>query len=176
MTAHHQTPSAGPPAFAAEAWASLATDVGGEAPLFDPTTLHGLPAAARRYLAVALPDRVPLSSTVRLEMDGEIKLAGRWLPFTADQILRASAGFVWAPVVGGPILRFVGANVLTRRDARMEFRLHGRIPVGRAAGPDVRRSAQGRLAAETVAGFPRHSPRRWEPDGELNRPGFVGGS
>lgn len=155
MTGHHQTRSAKRPAFAAEAWASLATDVGAAAPGFDPATLRGLPAAARRFLAAALPDGVALSSTVQLGMDGQIKLAGRWLEFTAEQILRAGVGFVWAPVVGGSILRFVGADVLTPDDARMEFRLGGRIPVVRATGPDVRRSGQGRLAAETVAWLPQ---------------------
>ena len=37
----------------------------------------------------------------------------------------------------------------------MEFRLHGRLPVVRASGPDVVRSARGRLAAETVAWLPQ---------------------
>jgi hypothetical protein len=37
----------------------------------------------------------------------------------------------------------------------MEFRLHGRIPIVRADGPDIERSAAGRLAAETVVWLPQ---------------------
>lgn len=155
MTTAHQKAPASCPAFATDAWASLATDTGDATPMFDPSTLDGLPLPARRYLAGALPDGVALSSTVVLGMEGEIRLGGRWLPFAADQILRAGVGLVWAPVVGGRLLRFTGADVLTPRDARMEFRLHGRIPVANATGHDVRRSAQGRLATETVAWLPQ---------------------
>ena len=100
-------------------------------------------------------------------MEGEIELAGRWLRFTAEQILNAGEGFVWSPTVGGRLIRFVGADLLTADDARMEFRLHGLIPVVRDTGPDVRRSAQGRLAGETVAWLPQAlTPQlgaRWTP-------------
>lgn len=122
---------------------------------FDPATLDDLPAPARRLLNRALPPGVPLSSAVELTMEGEIKLGGRWLSFTADQILRAGVGFVWAPTVGGRIIRFTGADVLGPNGARIEFRFHGRIPVVRGSGPDIERSAAGRLAAETVAWLPQ---------------------
>lgn len=144
------------PGFVDAARTSLTAGAGDEAPQrFDPDTLEALPPPAQRYLANALPDGVALSSLVELEMDGTIKLGGRWLRFTAHQILRGGVGFVWAPTVGGRLIRFVGADVLGPDDARMEFRLHGRIPVVRASGDDVRRSAQGRLAAETVAWLPQ---------------------
>lgn len=122
---------------------------------FDPATLDDLPAPARRLLNRALPPGVPLSSAVELTMEGEIKLGGRWLPFTADQILRAGVGFVWAPTVGGRIIGFTGADVLGPNGARIEFRFQGRIPVVRSSGPDIERSAAGRLAAETVAWIPQ---------------------
>lgn len=143
-------------AFADTARATLASmlDPGPDL-VFDPGTLDDLPAPARRLLNRALPPGVPLSSAVELTMEGEIKLGGRWLPFTADQILRAGVGFVWAPTVGRRILRFTGADVLGPDGARIEFRLHGRIPVVRGSGPDIERSAAGRLAAETVAWLPQ---------------------
>ena len=121
---------------------------------FDPATLAELPSPAQRLLGRALPSGLALASTVELTMDGEIKLGGRWLGFTAEQILTAGEGFVWSPVVGGRLLRFVGADLLTADDARMEFRLHGLIPVVRESGIDVRRSAQGRLAGETAVWLP----------------------
>lgn len=142
--------------FAVATWKALeaATDA---LPLaaFDPATLDSLPAPAQRYLTDALPPGTPLSRVVELQMCGEIQLGGRWLPFTAEQILRGGSGFVWNAVVGGRLIRFTGADALGPDEARMEFRLHGLIPIVRAKGHDVRRSAQGRLAAETVVWLPQ---------------------
>lgn len=153
-------------AFAASTWEALEADRGVESGPFDPASLDALPLPAQRLLSAALPAGTPLDSVVRLDMTGDIKLAGRWLPFTAQQILRAGVGFVWTPIVGGRIIRFVGADALGPDGARLEFRLHGRIPVARASGPDVERSAAGRLAAETVAWLPQQiTPQagaRWE--------------
>lgn len=121
----------------------------------DPTTLSGLPSPARRFLQHALPQGTPLSAAVELGMEGAIKLGPRWFPFSASQILRAGVGFVWEPVVGGRFIRFLGADILGSQGALMEFRLHGRIPIVKAAGPDTTKSAAGRLAAETVAWLPQ---------------------
>jgi hypothetical protein len=155
------------PAVAERGWTALSNVPIDQPATFDPATLAELPPPAQRLLARALPGGVALSTTVELSMDGEIELGNRWFPFTAEQILRAGVGFVWSPVVGGRIVRFVGADALTADDARMEFRFHGVIPVVRADGPDVRRSAQGRLAAETVVWLPQAlAPQlgaRWTP-------------
>ncbi len=135
--------------------------------VFDPDTLEGLPVPAQRLLSAALPTGAPLDRVARLQMTGEIKLGSWWLRFTARQILWAGVGFVWAPVVGGRIIRFVGADALGPDTARLEFRFHDLFPVVRATGPDVARSAAGRLAAETVAWLPQQlTPQagaRWEP-------------
>ncbi len=155
------------PDIAARAWIALSQVPPADPATFDPATLAELPSPARRLLVRAIPSGVALSSTVELAMDGEIKLGGRWLGFTAEQIITAGEGLVWAPVVGGRLIRFVGADLLTADDARMEFRLHGLIPVVRADGLHVRRSAQGRLAAETAAWLPHAlTPQmgaRWTP-------------
>jgi hypothetical protein len=153
--------------FATSTWDVLGADHHAEPERFDPATLDALPPPARRLLAGALPAGTPLDSVVQLEMTGHIKLVGRWLPFTARQILRAGVGFVWTPVVGGRIIRFVGADACGPDGAHVEFRFHGRIPVMRASGPDTERSAAGRLAAETVAWLPQQitpqASARWEP-------------
>jgi hypothetical protein len=155
------------PAVAERGWTALSDGWPGEPAVFDPATLTDLPSPAQRFLGRALPSGVALSGTVELSMEGEIELGGRWFRFTAEQILRAGEGFVWSPVVGGRLVRFVGADLVTAHDARMDFRFHGVIPVVRADGPDVRRSAQGRLAAETVAWLPQAlTPQRgarWTP-------------
>lgn len=155
------------PAVAERGWRTLSDESPVEPAAFDPATRAGLPPPAQRLLGRALPSGVALSDTVELSMEGKIELGGRWFPFSAEQILRAREGFVWSPVVGGRIVRFGGADILTADDARMEFRLHGLIPVVRADGPDIRRSAQGRLAAETVVWLPQAlTPQlgaRWTP-------------
>ncbi|MCB0959491.1 MAG: hypothetical protein KDB04_08210 [Acidimicrobiales bacterium] len=153
--------------FAASTWAALDRPPGGALGSFDPGTLEGLPEPAVRLLTVAVPSGAELHRVVRLSMRGEISLGGRWMPFRATQVLRASVGLVWAPVVGGRLVRFVGADALGPDGARIEFRLHGRIPVVRGSGPDIARSAHGRLAAETVAWLPTaltpQAGARWAP-------------
>lgn len=155
------------PDVAERGWTALTAGPVPEPARFDPETLAELPPPAQRLLGRALPSGVVLSSSVELAMDGEIELGGRWLAFTARQLLKAGEGFVWSPVVGGRLLRFVGADVLTVDDARMEFRLHGLVPVVREDGPDVRLSARGRLAGESVVWLPQAlTPQlgaRWTP-------------
>jgi len=153
------------PASTEPTWAALSGTK--ETPAaFDASTLEDVPAPAARWLGRALPESTPLSSGVLLSMSGRIRI-GRWMPFTAEQVLRAGVGFVWKPVVGRRLLRFVGADILGPDDARMEFRLHGLVPVAKAEGPDTRRSAAGRLAAETIAWVPQAlTPQRgarWSP-------------
>ena len=96
-----------------------------------------------------------LDPRVRLEMTGSIKLGPRWFRFTARQLIHAGMGLVWQPVVGGHVLRFTGADLIGPGDARMEFRLHGKLPVVNEAGGDVAHSGRGRLAAETVVWAPQ---------------------
>ncbi len=114
----------------------------------------GLPGAAERLLGRVLGAGASLSPVVLLEMEGEIKLKG-WMPFRARQVLRAGEGFVWEAAVGKLPVRFRGGDALWRGRGSLDFRLWGIVPVARAAGPDVDRSAAGRLAAETVAWLPQ---------------------
>lgn len=140
---------------AAAGWGELAAPDPSTAPVaFDPDSLDHLPDPARRWLARALVPGTPLLGGVILGMRGRIRLGRRWFAFTADQVLRAGRGFVWRPVVGGHVVRFEGVDVLASTEARMEFRLRGRVPVVNAAGEDLRRSAAGRLAGETVSWLP----------------------
>ena len=80
--------------FAEVVWASLERGADQDPPRFDAGTLGHLLPPAQRFLGSALPDGVPLHDVVHLSMSGEIKLAGRWLPFTAEQILRDEGGSV----------------------------------------------------------------------------------
>lgn len=151
----------------AVARALLARTEDGEPPAFEAASLDALPGPAARWLGRALPDGSTLTALVELSMVGEIALKGRWMPFRARQILRAGVGFVWRASVGRGPLRFRGADALGESGASLDFRLWGLLPVARASGADVRRSALGRLAAETVMWLPQAlTPQRgavWRP-------------
>jgi hypothetical protein len=141
--------------FARETLAALSAKTEEEPPRFDVDSLADLPSPARRFLAHALPPGTPLADSLELEMTGEIALRGRWMPFRARQVLRAGRGFVWEAFVGRKLMRFRGADALGPGGARMDFRLYGVLPVVRASGSDIARSAAGRLAAETVVWMPQ---------------------
>lgn len=156
-----------PAAWADATRASLVAEAGATAERFDPATLRDLPDPARRFLRRAVPAGAPLDRAVAVDLTGEIRLGRPWLPFTARQVLVAGVGFVWQPVVGSGLLGFTGADALTAAGATTDFRLRGLVPVVRASGPDVTRSAAGRLAAETVAWAPQavtpQAGARWSP-------------
>jgi hypothetical protein len=82
-------------------------------------------------------------------MHGEIKL-GRWLPFTAEQVISRDRGMIWSARVRMFGLPIRGSDRLVDGRGSMRWRLCGLIPVMSAAGPDITRSAAGRLGGESV--------------------------
>ena len=91
-----------------------------------------------------------LASAARLRMHGEIKL-GRWCRFQAEQVIHADRGFMWqatVPLLGVPLIR--GFDRLLNGAGEMRWKLFGIVPVMTASGPDVTRSAVGRLEAESL--------------------------
>jgi hypothetical protein len=131
-----------------EEWDRLSTGTT-TAETFDPGMLAGLPEPARRWLGHAIAPGTPLWHTVELSMEGQIRL-GSWRPFTARQVLSPPSGFIWAArtrVAGLPVTgydRYSGAT------GEMRWRMLGLLPVMSSSGPDVSRSAAGRLAGEAV--------------------------
>ncbi|MFC4909579.1 DUF6544 family protein [Actinomadura gamaensis] len=130
-------------------WARLAAP-SGPVGLFTPEHAQRLPTAARRWLLHAIAPGTPLLSAAHLAMHGRIRIGGRWWPFEAEQVLKPFQGFVWtatARLAGLPVTGFD-----RYRDGRgeMRWRMLGRLPLLSASGPDVSRSAAGRLAAEFV--------------------------
>jgi hypothetical protein len=120
---------------------------------FSRAAVAGLPEPARRWLTHAIADGTPLASCAELEMHGTIRI-GRWRPFTARQVLRPSAGFIWkatARVAGVPV---VGFDRYTAASGQMRWRLAGLVPVMSGADADITRSAAGRLAAEGAVLLP----------------------
>ena len=120
------------------------------ADLFRQTYVADVPEPARRYLEHAIRPGTPLASAVRLRMRGSIKL-GRWVRFEAEQVIHADRGFMWAarvPFLKSPLIR--GFDRLVDGAGEMRWKLFGIVPIMSASGPDVTRSAVGRMEAEAI--------------------------
>lgn len=115
---------------------------------FDPFIIENLPVAARNYLTRAIAPGTLIASAVRLEMKGEIKLNEKWLPFEATQVVRNNQGFVWRAHVIRGMVGISGFDRLVNGEGEMNWKVLGLIPVMSASGPDITRSAAGRLATE----------------------------
>jgi hypothetical protein len=116
---------------------------------FDPAAIMGLPEPARRWLGHAIAPGTPLRGRAELTMRGQIKL-GRWRPFTARQVLTPPGGYLWAARTRLAGLPVTGYDRLGPGGGEMRWRLLRLIPVLNGSGPDVTRSACGRLAGEIV--------------------------
>ena len=116
--------------------------------VFREDELSGLPGPVQRYFRGAIALGTPLALAARLKMDGSIKIAGRWLPFRATEVLAPQRGFVWSARVSGGL--FAGSDQYDSGLGAMRWKILGLIPVVQADGPDVSRSAAARAAAEAV--------------------------
>ncbi|MCK4858617.1 MAG: hypothetical protein KAT58_11655 [candidate division Zixibacteria bacterium] len=136
--------------------------------LFSNKILEGIPDPARRYLTHAIAPGTPLASSVTITMRGSIRLKprGAWLSMRAKQIIAAPRGFVWKASIGKGPIRITGADCYFDGSAELRFWLWGLIPLVKAAGMDIVKSAAGRLAIETCwlpsVWLPQHGAR-WEP-------------
>ncbi|MFE7631400.1 DUF6544 family protein [Kocuria sp. NPDC057446] len=131
-------------------WADLERPDHRVPPPVDPEALAGLPEPARRWLGHAVPPGTPAWAVAELSMRGEIRLGGSWRAFSAQQIIAPGIGFVWAArtrVLGLPV---GGYDRYGPGGGELRWRLLGLVPVLSAAGPDVTRSAAGRLAGEGI--------------------------
>jgi hypothetical protein len=116
---------------------------------FHPEQAARLGESVRRYLGHAIAPGTQLARAVRLHMHGEIKLQ-RWLPFTAEQVIVWDRGFIWRASVRMFGLPVRGSDRLVDGQGAMRWKLFGLIPVVTASGPDITRSAAGRVAGEAV--------------------------
>lgn len=107
------------------------------------------PEPARRYLVHAMAPNTQLANAVRLRMHGEIKL-GAWRPFEAEQVISRTRGLIWTArtrLFGVPVSGF---DRFIDGEGEMRWKLFGAIPFMTASGPDITRSAAGRLAGESM--------------------------
>jgi hypothetical protein len=131
---------------------------------FDQAMLADLPEPARRYLTHVIAPGTPLWQSVELSMAGHIKI-GAWRPFNATQVLAPPLGYIWAAdarLFGLPV---IGYDRLSGGTAEMRWRLLDLVPVVSTGGPDVVRSAAGRLAAEIVLIPTAFGAATWTGDG-----------
>jgi len=117
---------------------------------FDPAMVERHPPAARRYLLHALAPGAPLATAMRIDMHGELKLGDAWQAFSAEQVLRWDRGFVWRAKTRIKGLPVSGSDRLVDGEGVMRWKMLGLVLVMAAEGPDVARSAAGRLHAESV--------------------------
>jgi hypothetical protein len=117
-----------------------------ETAVFTDAELDGLPDPVRRYLRGAIAPGTPLATAARLRMRGHIKL-GRWLPFQAEELLAPHHGFHWAARVAGII---GGFDRLADGRGELRWRMLGLLPLMGAQGPDLSRSAAGRVVGEAM--------------------------
>ena len=113
---------------------------------FDPEEIADLPDDVQRYFMASVEPGTPVAQSVRVSMRGHIKV-GRWLPYRAVEILNPRVGFRWGAVAAGVIRGF---DQFVDGRGQMSWKLAAIIPVVRAEGPDVSRSAAERAAAEAV--------------------------
>lgn len=119
--------------------------------VFDPASIATLPEPARRYLTHAIAPGTPLATAVRLRMEGEIKLRD-WSPFTAEQVIRWDRGLIWKAKVrmgGHALLTVKGSDRWIDGEGSMRWKLFGLLPMMTADGPEISRSAAGRVQAES---------------------------
>lgn len=149
-------------------WLRLAT-AAADPPKFAPAMIADLPEPAQRWLSHAITPGTPLWQTVEVTMHGQIRL-GQWRSFTAHQIIAMPRGYIWAATARVAGLPVTGFDRLSSGTAQMRWRLLHLVPVMTAAGPDITRSAYGRLAGE-IALIPTAFQRAQWTQGE--RPGSA---
>lgn len=120
---------------------------GPHARTFSVADLVGLPDAVGRYLASLIDPGTPVDHAARIEMHGHLKL-GRWIPFTAVEVLDPRRGFCWSARLARGLI--TGADRYIAGAAAMDWRLLGVVPVVRARGPDIARSSAARVGGESI--------------------------
>jgi hypothetical protein len=133
-------------------WDELARPGDGPLVHFEPSMVEGLPDPARRFLLWSIEPGTPLARTAELSMSGTIILDPARGPISMEavQVLAPPEGFVWSARTHGGLMRIRGYDRFSRGEGEMRWKLFGLIPVMRATGEDVTRSAAARLLMEGV--------------------------
>jgi hypothetical protein len=117
---------------------------------FDPARVETFPSAARRFLKHTLAPGAPVARAAWLTMHGTIRLGEGWFPFEAEQVLSWDRGFIWHAAVRSHGIPITGTDRLLDGEGAMRWKILGLVPFIGARGPEITRSAAGRLHAEAV--------------------------
>lgn len=122
---------------------------------FDPATLAELPEIAQRYFRHAIAPGTPLSTAVRLEMDGTFLLGDakqfQTYSMRARQVLAPPSAFVWIPEMKSGVMQITGSDALVNGRGWTRFWINGLLPVVNVqTSTDLVRSALSRSAMEAV--------------------------
>jgi hypothetical protein len=133
-------------------WDELTQPASALAEHFDPAMVAGLPEPAQRFLLAAIEPGTPLARSVEVAMEGTIVLDPERGPIAMEavQVLAPPDGFIWSARTWGGLMRIRGYDRFSHGEGEMRWKLFGLIPVMRAQGADVTRSAAARLAMESL--------------------------
>jgi hypothetical protein len=117
---------------------------------FVPDTLDLLPFPAEKYLRHALAGGAPLARSADVRMRGMLRVGPEdWVPFEARERISAERGFLWegrVGVLGRMVLE--GADWLLADEAGVTYALADWWPTVDREGPEVARSAAGRMLVD----------------------------
>jgi hypothetical protein len=126
----------------------LQTNIGDECFVADSTS--ALPFPAEKYLRHALQPGAPLARSADVRMRGMLRVGpDDWVPFEARQRISAERGYLWegrVAVFGRLVVE--GADWLLADEAGMDYALADWLPALQRRGPELARSAAGRMMVE----------------------------
>ena len=82
-------------------------------------------------------------------MHGEIRLGG-WRRFTAEEVISWGAGMIWRARIRMGWKSITGSDSFLHGHGLTQWKLFGLLPFFNASGPDIDRSAAGRVNIESL--------------------------
>ncbi|NCA84146.1 MAG: hypothetical protein EOM83_01070 [Clostridia bacterium] len=111
--------------------------------------LKSYPEPVIRYFRHHLPNGIPGGDLISTRLRGIIKLVN-WSYFKSTLYSHPLKGFLWEATVRMGILPIKGFDYFDKNIGAMQWKLFGVIPVTKADGADVSRSAEGRARLESI--------------------------
>ncbi len=116
---------------------------------FTSEAIADLPEPVQRYFFHAIQPGTPLASAVQIKMNGSFKLAQRWLPMQAEEMI-TTAGFLWRATIGRGLVQFFVSDRYTSQVGQVYVTLWGAIPLVNQQNTNITRASIGRLAIEHI--------------------------
>ncbi len=125
--------------------------------------LRNYPDPVAKFFRYHLPDGIPDHTFAKIRMKGIIKLVN-WANFRSTLYPQPFKGFLWQAKVKMGILPIEGYDYFLKDQGAMKWTTFGVIPVMKAEGEDVSRSAEGRARMEALFAphLLIHQAIRWE--------------